>query len=560
MAADMGFANLFGQAGLLPVNVASTSSSPITAISTTSGASWFSTQLFYSPTFYNQTVGTTPAELSEFVTLWMQAYSNMQQDAPSNAFCQSISSALALATNLMHINATEMCDIYMQYNDGSWADFVTAMLNATSTAYGDPTFVSQPAGPANRVSPLSQTDLLIQMSLAPNAKCGSFISYLSPSSPTATKAAKDVYAVAVAAQHAVKAETTRFQLGVPDSDLPLTVSVHVASINYSLSDFEEFYLYPGTGGQVATTTPFPRRSRRGSLRDFMAPFGGEPTVAQVASASSAAVGAFSGSVPSLMSQAYSKIQYDIENSQSIPSGIKRIALAFLQAFVDQDVYGSPALENLAVDSRWPEPSCHRTDSRLVDGGYTDGPSLALNIGQYQTVDQGDLTATLKVLLTDTNNEDDSDLQFLSYFATDFNAGVAPGDFLWPGSPTSNTSNSTNSSSLGDILSELVPIRSTQIFQESLNEEAIEELTVLIPGTNLTYARIVATTIDNPTYGVVKGQTVEILLLKINSDIPTFILGTQSTQELTVPLADLSQTIAGSQDLLVAVQAFLDGSM
>jgi hypothetical protein len=485
----------------------------------------------------------------------MQAYENTQQNAPPNDFCQSISPILDLVTDLMKVNATEMCDIYKQYNDGSWADFITAMLNATSTAYGDAGFVSRPAGPSNRVTPLSQTDLLVQMSLAPNAKCGSFLSFLSPSSTTV--AAGDVYAVALAAQHAVKADSTLFHIGVPSSELPLTVSVHAAPTSYSLSEFDEFYLYPGPDGQVTTETPLPRLSRRGSLRDFQAPFGGEPTVAQVASASSATAGVFSGSVPSLLSQAYSKIQYDIENSQSIPSGLKRIALSLLQAFVDQGVYGSPSLDNLSVDSSWPAPSCRRTDSRLVDGGNTDGPSLALNVGQYQTVDGGNLTKTLKVLLTDTNNYEDSDVPFLSYFSTDFNAAVAPGDFLWPGSANATSS---SSASLSSILSELVPIRSTQIFQESLDDEAIRGLTVVIPGTNLTYTRVVATTIDNPAYGVLSGQTVEILLIKINSDIPTVVLGTQATQDLTQPLADLAVSIAGSQDLLVAVKAFLDGSL
>ena len=47
-----------------------------------------------------------------------------------------------------------------------------------------------------------------------------------------------------------------------------------------------------------------------------------------------------------------------------------------------------------------------------------------------------------------------------------------------------------------------------------------------------------------------------MLLKINSAIPTMILGSEMTQELTVPLADLSETIASSSTLLSAVQSFL----
>ena len=48
---------------------------------TVSGASWFSTQLFYSEAFYNQTVlAETPEQLEEFVVRWMDSYYAISAD------------------------------------------------------------------------------------------------------------------------------------------------------------------------------------------------------------------------------------------------------------------------------------------------------------------------------------------------------------------------------------------------------------------------------------------------------------------------------------------------
>ena len=61
--ACVGFANLFGQLGIM---------SKFSAISTASGASWFSTQLFYSQQFYNRVVDAEDSQaLYDFVVEWM---------------------------------------------------------------------------------------------------------------------------------------------------------------------------------------------------------------------------------------------------------------------------------------------------------------------------------------------------------------------------------------------------------------------------------------------------------------------------------------------------------
>jgi hypothetical protein len=266
-------------------------------------------------------------------------------------------------------------------------------------------------------------------------------------------------------------------------------------------------------------------------------------VVLLASASSDAIGAFAGSVTSLMAQFISKAEAMVSSE---------LDNATLLAFAELS-YTEPALQTLAVDSQWvPDfAGCSSTDGRLIDGGYTDNPSLALNVGQYQQEEGADLAQTLKVLLTNMNNYGDSNVEFLSYFATDFNADVTPGTYIWPPPSTlGSTSGAYN------LTSYVTPIRSPQIFSTPLDEASIARATVPVPGTNLTYARISATTTANAAFGVAEGQPVDILYFRINSPIPTIIAGTQMTSVYTMPLADLAQSISGSPELLAAVESFL----
>ena len=72
--ACVGLANLFSQPKLDILT-------KFGAISTTSGASWFSTQLFYSQQFHDQVTTEDSKELYEFVVQWMDAYKQMLIDA-----------------------------------------------------------------------------------------------------------------------------------------------------------------------------------------------------------------------------------------------------------------------------------------------------------------------------------------------------------------------------------------------------------------------------------------------------------------------------------------------
>ena len=70
----------------------------------------------------------------------------------------------------------------------------------------------------------------------------------------------------------------------------------------------------------------------------------------------------------------------------------------------------------------------------------------------------------------------------------------------------------------------------------------------ISGSNLTIAVYNATTIDNPAFGVKAGQRVQILLLRINSNIPTTLIGPALTKTYQEPMASLAHEIASSDVL------------
>jgi hypothetical protein len=552
MAAGMGFANLFAQAGLF-----TSTGSQFSGISTTSGASWMSTQLFYSANFYQKVAqeGTTPQELHDFVLSWMQAYLAMQKSVPDNPWCtkhqttlDAVAAFAAAFFGTSDVNMMELCNLYMDNGEGDSAAFIGKMLAAVATnAYNDPGFATQTASPENRVPALQNTDLLLQTSLAPNAKCGTSVAYLSPASSASQSV--QAYTVPLAAVHAVSQGGTDFRAAVTPSELPLMVSVGEAEAPsmYNVNDWSSFTVFPSPqGSSLFTSTLAAGSTSVSSTSQLPPPFGGQPTVAQVASASSDALGALSGSVPSLLTQYLSKME----------ALLNSLSDSLLLNLLAGTSYTELPMQNLAVDTQWTPGfravSCSETDLRLVDGGYTDNPSLAFNIGQYQSgVGGSDTSKTLKIFLTNMNDNGDSNVEFLSYFQTSFNSGVEPGSYLWPPSSTLATTSLEY-----NLTSAATPIRSAQIFETSLDESQLAQSTNSVAGTNLTYAMLSAVTTNNPAFGVSAGQPVDILYVSINNPIPTIVAGTSLTQQYAPMLADLAASIAGSHDLLTAVQSFL----
>jgi hypothetical protein len=225
------------------------------------------------------------------------------------------------------------------------------------------------ASPENRVPALQNTNLLAQMSLAPNAKCGTTVAYLSPAYASSENDLQ-VYSVPLPAVQAITSSSSEFRVAALPDELPLSVSVWDAPPIYVAEDWSSFTVYPGApaGSSVTTSTLAAGSDDTNTLHGteaFPAPFGGNPTVVQVASASSDAIGAFAGSVTSLMAQFISKAEAMVSSE---------LDNATLLAFAELS-YTEPALQTLAVDSQWvPDfAGCSSTDGRLIDGGYTDNP-------------------------------------------------------------------------------------------------------------------------------------------------------------------------------------------
>ena len=538
MVASMAFSNVFEQAGLLSTSNAS--SSQFAAMSFNSGSAWFSTQFFYSQPFF-QAVMSSPDALATFVQNWMEAYYQMQEssivDFPMCADPNGFVSLLQLP--LSPSDQMDFCNLLVVFG-GSWADFTQAMIQAASTAYGDADFIHRPFGVTNRVAPLRTTDIYVQTSLAPmsranmNAHSPGQNVYIGQS--CGRLCPQTVLAVPLAAQFAITSNAYQLNMAIHGTQSLIAIR-EPAPVNLTFGEYSDFYLYPATNGSVFTELPdlnsYPRAF-------FRAPFGGAPTVMQVAASSSASAGTLSGAVPSLLAQTLSVNYFEASVLQLPPE--QSAALLAKVASAANMIYNFPLFNDFAVCTQWPSP-CVLTDGRLVDGAFSDGTNLALNIGHYQTIEQGDLSKTLKVIITSNNYALDTNVNVLSYFQTTFNGVVAPGDFIW--APATGNSG----------LAQTTPWRSYQIFQDYLDDSLVTSCMESVPGTNVTYCFLNATTVDNQAFGVKAGQAVELLWFKVNSGIPTIVIGRNATRTYTPQLVDLSYEIANNTYMVDLVKSF-----
>jgi len=205
------------------------------------------------------------------------------------------------------------------------------------------------------------------------------------------------------------------------------------------------------------------------------------------------------------------------------------------------VYNQAMFDNVAVCSQWPMLPCSEQDGVLVDGWLTDNPALVINIAHHQSLlGENTTMPPLKVILTNTNekwNTTFDHTQILTYFSTDFNQGISPGEYLW-------------------APSFWAPHRSPQVFAEYINDAGLDALLDPIPDSNMTTAILKGTTVDNLAFGVAKGQQVEVLLLNLNTAITTYVIGSENIQELTEPLAKMTTAIATNKVLLDRVVEFV----
>lgn len=538
MAASMGFANVFKQAGLIDDSEAS----KFSAMSFNSGSAWFATQFFYSQNFFELVVGTAE-DVSNLVYDWMQSYIALQERAPVSPLCTDPNGIIKLFQfPLQPSDLLDLCDVFVSVG-GSWAAFIEAMLSGAAKTYGDPLLPNRTMrGLKDKIISMSNTDLFIQTTLAPNSRSGIGLSspgdntYLADTPQDGKHApVTEVYAVPLAAQFSFKQKSFQTYVGL-QSNSGLSTVYEPALAQFFLNNYSEFGLYPAAGGTVTIKSP----NGASSVSPFREPFGGHPTVTQIAAASSAILGITSGSVPSVLAQDFSVNEFFIKNS-GLPPSVQAPLLAQV-ANAASTFYSVPLFEDTAICSQWPA-DCGTSDGRFLDGGFSDGLNLALNIGQYQTVDGGSLDKTIKVIMSNNNFYEDSHVNVLSYFNATFNAKVAPGDFIW--APATAAGSQVQNA----------PWRSYQIFEDYLDDTILSSCLLSFAGSQLRYCFMNATTIDNAYFGVKAGQKVEILLIEINSDIPTLLIGRNVTKTSVEPLVNLTREIATNMDLVSMVKSF-----
>lgn len=441
MFASIGFANVFQQAGLF-----SQDSSKLSAISTNSGSSWFSTQLFYSEAFYNQTImAKTPQDLYNFTTRWMGTY-----EALSDYVVGDTGEDICNTTDLGNFTGIEVfgeiCELLLQYS-GDWALLVTTMLLVASTEYGDPLFVNRTATAANRIRPLQNTDLYIMASMSPASRVRSVekipvsldtnvstkqlfgepddtLMYLGP-----TGEEDQLYTTVQGVTFVVSGTDGGGFYYMSDGKISQDFQLYEGSTPYefAMRDFDQFFLYQDTPGAVTIDNP---RFRGGNLlagETFRPPFGGIPTVVQVASISSAAGAAMSPASPiayaQILSKAWAGLAESLGPLLTVPGRI-----LFNRAV--NRIYQAPTFDNIAVCSQWPK-SCGEKDGFFLDGGFVENLALSATISLYQLQTSPDVEKPLKIVLTNTNQDWETYefSELLMYFESPFNEGVEPGGHL-----------------------------------------------------------------------------------------------------------------------------------
>ena len=172
----------------------------------------------------------------------------------------------------------------------------------------------------------------------------------------------------------------------------------------------------------------------------------------------------------------------------------------------------------------------------------------MNIAQYQAQNPNFGNTTIKVILTNVNNVGDANTNILSYFSAWFNKKVTPGDWIW---------------APGVVLTEPVQrgaFRSQQICTETMSDAILAKLTP-VSSTNYTYWNVTSgvlncTTVDNKPFGVQAGLKIKILLLRINSQVPTNLITPSSLKKWKIPLSEQTKYIATEPEIVNRIQAFM----
>jgi hypothetical protein len=187
-----------------------------------------------------------------------------------------------------------------------------------------------------------------------------------------------------------------------------------------------------------------------------------------------------------------------------------------------------------------------SDSRLYSGLFrfsihqglfADDTSIALDLGNYQQNNNATVDGvTLKYLLV---NSDEAHFPLLSLFSTDFNSNVEPGDVIWT-----------------IDMAQRVPWRSPQIFADSLDMDTLMSKAEAIEGLDgVSTVLLTATTTNNTAFGIVEGQSVEILVVNVDQDIPLTLFPPADLDAATGQLANMTTSLATSTELLDRIASF-----
>ena len=515
----MGFASLFVRAGLI-----SSESSKFHSIAANSGGALFMIQYFYSEVFFERLLINDPSQVRDFASEWMSAQNEALLQpgfSPRCAFLLPLGYVVPFFRFMY-----DRCGVLLPFNF-DWAMYMRQVLSSASVAYGDPTLPDRPMTPENRVSAMQDTDFLIQTGLAPGSRVGDKYVTLGPqSNPDAS------FSYFLAAQYVVENDRSHFRYAEENETMPFVTKTYIAPDTFASADWDVAYPPLSTDlFRAATRLEGPSTNETFAFRE---PFSGiTPTVAQIIAATTswvAFLSSHSGGFPNVMAI----IDY---YTKSMDTGVVgKSVTRFTLVNVFKYIYRNNLFADFSICSQWPN-DCGLEDSRFVDGGFTDGHSLAQTVSSYQTSPGANLSKTLKIILTEPTLDVPKQFDpFLAHFASPFTEGIAPGDYFWPPAP------------FEDAPANAFPIRSFQTFVEYYDENRLMAAFEPVPNSSFVTAVLQLTTVDNPSYGIVGGQEVEMLYIALNSHLDPYVISNEEQ-------ADLAYSVAASEILLDRIRDF-----
>jgi hypothetical protein len=168
----------------------------------------------------------------------MKAYENIYDENSKqkrkNSFLKESTESTAL--KLLADYAT----VFNEY-DGDWASFTSRFMEAASEGYGDPTLiVDRTVGAENRVPQMSNTDLYLQTTLAPNSRNSESTIFLGPEGDDSK-----IYSVPTIVQYSVSQDETVYYTTLPSDDLDINTYISKVEKNLNFPHgFEEFGTFP----------------------------------------------------------------------------------------------------------------------------------------------------------------------------------------------------------------------------------------------------------------------------------------------------------------------------